>query len=395
MRVLFLFQVFSFDKSTIYLDLIEEMRDRGHAVTVIAGTTDRDLQDGLHEEHGVEVIYLKLADQFGAGKIKKGLIQLYMAPLMNRLIKTHLWKRKFDVIAYPTPPVTLAPVVKKCREHFRCITYLMLKDIFPQNAVDIGLMSGDGPAYRYFKKLERMLYEYSTKIGCMSEGNMAYLKEKEPWIREDIIEYFPNTVRIKDAPDKKDLSESSGSLKFMFGGNMGKPQGIGFLLEGIKKAGELPELKDVSFTFIGDGTESTGIEDFIQKNDLKNLTYSKGVDRDTYEELLADTDIGIISLSSKFTIPNYPSRILSYMQLAKPVLAVTDTVTDMKELILDGAKCGYWTPSGDIESFIATLKTIVSEKNTLAQKGQNGRKYLEQHFSVKTSAEILEKSYWG
>ncbi len=393
MRVLFLFQTFSFKRSTIYLDLIEEMRDRGHAVTVIAGTTEKELPDGLHEEDGVEVIYLKLADQFGAGRVKKGLIQLYMAPLMIKLIRTQLWKRKFDVIAYPTPPVTLAPVVKKCREHFRCITYLMLKDIFPQNAVDIGLMSEGGMAYKYFKKLERTLYENSVKIGCMSEGNMEYLKAKEPWIREGIIEYFPNTVKVKPFSQREHVSDSQ--IRFMFGGNMGKPQRIDFLLEGIQKAAGIPELKDISFDFIGDGSESRRIEDFIRENNLKNLTYRRGVERDVYEEILAASDIGIISLSEKFTIPNYPSRILSYMQLAKPVLAVTDTVTDMKELILEKADCGYWTPSGDMDGFINTLKTIVSERETLQQKGMNGREYLEQNFDVKLSADKLEKTYWG
>ncbi|MBO4374594.1 MAG: glycosyltransferase family 4 protein [Lachnospiraceae bacterium] len=418
MRVLFLFQTFSFERSTIYLDLIEEMRDRGHAVTVIAGTTDRELPDGLHKEDGVDVVYLKLADQFGAGKIKKGLIQLYMAPLMIALIRKYLWKKKFDVIAYPTPPVTLAPVVKKCREHFNCITYLMLKDIFPQNAVDIGLMSKDGLAYKYFKKLERVLYENSKKIGCMSEGNIAYLKEHEPWIPDGVIEYFPNTVKVKEdrgdrgtvllspsGQNRSDVSddqkETKGPspclpcLRFMFGGNMGKPQGIGFLLEGIKKAADVPELKDICFDFIGDGTESRKIEEFIEKNGLKNLTYRRGVDRDTYEEILKGSDIGIISLSEEFTIPNYPSRILSYMQLAKPVLAITDRVTDMKDLILEKASCGWWTPSGDAESFIETLKAILNEKASLQQKGLNGRKYLEENFNVKLSANILEKSYWG
>ncbi|MCR5651445.1 MAG: glycosyltransferase family 4 protein [Lachnospiraceae bacterium] len=395
MRILFLFQTFSFKRSTIYLDLIEEMRDRGHAVTVIAGTTDRDLPGGLHEEDGVEVIYLKLADQFGAGRVKKGLIQLYMAPLMNQLIRKNLWKRKFDIIAYPTPPVTLAPVVKKCREHYRCITYLMLKDIFPQNAVDIGFMSKNGPAFGYFKKLERMLYENSSKIGCMSEGNTEYLKKKEPWIKPEIIELFPNTVRVKEIPADATPEDKGAGLKFMFGGNMGKPQGIDFLLEGIKRAGETEELKDIRFDFVGDGSESGRIEEFIQKNSLKNVTYTKGMEREQYEELLKNCDIGIISLSEKFTIPNYPSRILSYMQLAKPVLAVTDVNTDMKDLILQKADCGWWAPSGNMDEFIKILKKIVSEKDTMKPKGMNGRHYLEEYFDVKRSAEIFEKNWWG
>ncbi len=394
MRVLFLFQVFSFERSTIYLDLINEMNQRGHKVTVIAGTTDKSLPDGPFDRDGIEVIYLKLADQFGAGKIKKGLIQLSIGPLMSDLIKTCLWERKFDVIAYPTPPITLAGVVKKCREHFKCITYLMLKDIFPQNAVDIGMMGQGGVTYKYFKRMEKKLYEQSVKIGCMSAKNMAYLKENEPYIDEKKIEYFPNTVKINDLKMPERDGERRG-VRFMFGGNMGKPQGIDFLLEGIKEAAQIQELKDVTFDFIGDGSESRMIEDFIRDNKTGNLTYSHAVDRDTYERMLSDADIGIISLSERFTIPNYPSRILSYMQVAKPVLAVTDVNTDMKELVLDEACCGYWVRSGDKDGFIKELKRIVKEKDSLSEKGMQGRRYLEEHFDVRISADILERAYRG
>ncbi len=393
MRVLFLFQVFSFERSTIYLDLINEMTERGHKVTVIAGTTDKSLPDGPFDRNGTEVIYLKLMDQFGAGKIKKGLIQLSIAPLMMGLIRDHLWDRKFDVIVYPTPPITLAGVVKKCRAHFRCVTYLMLKDIFPQNAVDIGMMKEGGLTYRYFKKMERTLYEESVKIGCMSPKNMQYLKDHEPYIDEKKIGFFPNTVKVNPLQNA-DMEEDEG-IRFMFGGNMGRPQGIDFLLEGIKKASEMPELKDLRFDFIGDGSESGMIETFIRENDLKNLTYSHGVDRNTYEERLKKADVGIISLSGKFTIPNYPSRILSYMQVAKPVLAVTDVNTDMKELVTREAGCGYWTESGKTDEFIEQLKRIVSERDGLREKGLRGRKYLEDHFDVRISADILEKAYRG
>ena len=393
MRLLFLFQTFSFKKSTIYLDLINEAAERGHKVTVVAGSTEKDLPDGKHKEGEIDVVYLKLPDQFGAGKIKKGLIQVAIPFLMKALIKDELWDDKFDLIVYPTPPVTLAPVVEKCRKHFKCITYLMLKDIFPQNAVDLEMMGEGGITYRYFKGIEKRLYAASDIIGCMSEANVRYLLSKEPWIDPKKVEYFPNTVKVKALPEKKD--GVSDEISFFFGGNMGKPQGIDFLLEGIARAEKTDELKGMRFSFIGDGSESGVIEEFIKTRNLKNLTYEHSLLRDEYEERLKNADIGIVSLSDRFTIPNYPSRVLSYMQTATPVLAVTDKNTDIKELITEEAGCGFWTRSGDIDGFTDTLKEIASKKDELKDMGMRGRKYLERYFNVSVSVDILERAYRG
>ena len=389
MRFLFLFQTFSFERSTIYLDLINETADRGHDVTVIAGTEDRSKPDGKVRVGKVEVVYLKLPNQFGAGKIKKGLIQLAIGPLMNARILKELKNDRFDVTVYPTPPITLAPVIEKCKKRFNCTNYLMLKDIFPQNAVDLGMMKKNGRTYRYFKKLEKRLYKASDRIGCMSEANIRYLLKHESWIDPDRVELFPNTVKILDLPERKQKKEEGMTL--FFGGNMGKPQAVEFLLEGIKRASEIRELKKVSFVFIGDGSESGLIEEFIESEKPDNLTYEHSLPRALYEEKLENADAGIISLSDRFTIPNFPSRILSYMQTATPVLALTDVNTDIKELVTEQAKCGFWSRSGDIEGFIQTLKDMLKAKDELEELGRNGRKYLEEYFDVSRSVDILER----
>ncbi len=390
MRILFLFQTFSFERSTIYLDLINETSKRGHKVTVVAGTEDRTRPSGKVKVNGVDVVYLKLPNQFGAGKIKKGLIQLAIAPLMNRLISKELKNDEFDVIAYPTPPITLAPVIERCHRRFKSVNYLMLKDIFPQNAVDLGMMGEGGRTYKYFKKLEKRLYEASDRIGCMSEANIRYLLEHEPQIDQKKVEYFPNTVKIQELPQKE--KNTNDGLTLFFGGNMGKPQAVGFLLEGIEKISGIDSLKNVKFVFIGDGSESGLIEEFIENKKPENLIYEHSLPRPEYEEKLLNADAGIVSLSEKFTIPNYPSRVLSYMQTATPVLAVTDENTDIRELVTQEASCGFWTKSGDIEGFVRTIEDMVKMKDELSKLGMNGRRYLEDNFDVSRSVDILEKA---
>lgn len=385
MKILCLFQRFSFRSSTIYLDLVEALVKAGHEVTVLAGTTEEE--SGMRREHGCRVVYMKLPDQFRAGKIKKGLVQLFMEPLMLFLIRKYLWQETFTMILYPTPPITLANVVKKCRVHYHALSYLMLKDIFPQNAVDLGMMGKGGMIHRYFQSVERKLYCESDIIGCMSPANMEYMRRILPDKQHAKLELFPNTVRIKPLVRQERQSGEEDSTHFIFGGNLGKPQGLAFLLKGMEMLNDYEKAK---FLIIGDGTESAFVENYIREHKLFRVEYHKELPREEYEEILGIQDIGIVSLSACFTIPNFPSRVLSYMQMAKPVLAVTDQNSDIGGMI-EEAGCGFYCPADDMDLFVRTVKEICENRDRLSVMGENGRKYLEKYYSVERSVAILEK----
>lgn len=385
MKILCLFQRFSFRSSTIYLDLVEALVKAGHEVTVLAGTTEHE--GGMCEEHGCRVVYMKLPDQFKAGKIKKGLVQLLMEPMMLSLIRKYLWRELFTMILYPTPPITLANVVKKCRRHYHAISYLMLKDIFPQNAVDLQMMGEGGLVHRYFQSVERKLYNESDIIGCMSPANVEYMKKILPEEQHGKLELFPNTVRIKPLVLQTKRREEEDSTYFVFGGNLGKPQGLTFLLQGMEKLNDYEKAK---FLVIGDGTESVYVENYIRDHKLFRVEYHKELPREEYEEILKMQDIGIVSLSALFTIPNFPSRVLSYMQMGKPVFAVTDRNSDIGEMIVKEAKCGFYCPADDVDLFVKTVKEICEKRDELPGLGANGRKYLEENYNVERSVAVLE-----
>ena len=392
MRILFLFQIFDYDSSTIYLDLVRECRDRGHLVTLVAGNSRSDLPDGVTEVEGIRTVYMKLPDQFGAGSAKKALIQMSIPLRLKLILKDYFEGETFDIIAYPTPPITLAPVLKYCAKKYKsAVRYLMLKDIFPQNAVDLKMFSSSSPIYRYYRRMEKKLYAYSDRIGCMSEANIAYLKEHDPEIENSKLEYFPNTVAVHDV---EPCPPASGKgLKVVFGGNMGRPQDIAGLLKSIDHCGSQPDLDDVFFYFVGDGTESRLIEEYLEKNP-KNLSYRHQLPRPEYEKLLANADVGMISLSKDFTIPNFPSRLLSYMQIKKPVFAVLDDATDMGECI-EEARCGISVKAGDPEAFAEGIRRLKADREKLPKLGENGRSYLERYFNTGVSADILERAYRG
>lgn len=388
MNILFLFQNFNFQTETIYSDLLKALVRHGHDVTVVAGTTQPLDESIIHWEHGCELIYVHLPNQFGTSKFKKGLIQLLIEPRMLFQLMRHLRGRHFDAVIYPTPPITLANIVQYCRKTFGARSYLMLKDIFPQNAVDLGMMRNRGFLHRYFRTLERRLYKNSDFIGCMSPANFDYMRQHLSKADAAKLELFPNTVELIEP--KPMAPQKDGVTRFMLGGNLGKPQAIDFFLNCLLK---LKNETRARFVIIGSGSEAASVREFITQHRLDNAEFHAHLPREEYEQRLAECDVGLILLNPAFTIPNYPSRLLSYMRLKKPILAATDKVTDIRELIESDACCGLWCPSADTEAFVKHVQFICDHREVLTRYGENGHAYFVRHFSVERSVRILEQHF--
>lgn len=381
--------------ATIYTDLAEALFEAGHEITVAVSEQARNKENTeMNIERGFEVLRIVTGNYYDVGLLEKGITTLRIPILVRSGIKRYLNNRKFDLILFEAPPITNAGLVSWAKRQFNCPAYLMLKDIFPQNAVDLGMMKKGGIIFRYFKAKERKLYQTADIIGCMSDANKNYVLEHNPWLDPDKVELFPNTKKLVETiPERSSfIRDKYGIPKnacvFLFGGNMGRPQCIDLLCYAIEKC---KDDKDIFFLFIGRGTDRYKLEQSIKKSRIKNALVIENLPRNEYEAITVECDLGLIILDPRFTIPNYPSRILSYMEYGKPFLAATDKVTDLQNLIKD-TECGEWVWSGDAEGFVSKIKEMaVSDK--LAILGNKGRKYIKENFCVKHSVEFLERYY--
>lgn len=379
----------------IYSDLINELIHRGHSVTLCCA--DSKYTKSEMQESPIKKLQIKVPNQFGVNFIKKGLILLRLEGLMRREIKRYLAEDQFDLVLYATPPITFANVVKYCKRVYGCRSYLMLKDIFPQNAVDLKLMSKKGITgllYRWFRKKEKQLYQYSDKIGCMSEANIQYVLKHNPEIAKEKVELFPNAIKWKYASNDKDCKSfdfskygiPKGKVLFVYGGNLGKPQGLSFLVKSIK---ECAEVEEAYFVIVGKGSESGKVKQALQT--ARNAVVIDALPKSEYEQLCGQCDVGMVALDYRFTIPNYPSRMLSYFQNGMPIFACTDISSDVKELVTTQAECGRWCASNDTAAFKREVQWFVSHKDELKALGQNGKNYAMEHFNIENTVEKLEK----
>ncbi|QQK80452.1 glycosyltransferase family 4 protein [Salicibibacter cibi] len=398
MDILYLAISYPKGHDNLYKTLMKSLVKRGHSVTVVVADEPRKINKTTFQiEDGINVLRVKVGNQLKANRIEKGITNLKIEPFVIRAIKKYLSNEAFDIVTYSTPPVNMANVVKYCKERFQVRTFLMLKDIFPQNAVDMGMIKEGNLLYKYFKRKERTLYNNSDIIGCMSQANINYILRNNPEVDEGKVILFPNSIKIQSdsvEPDNPDLSvrEELGIPKektvFVFGGNLGKPQGIDFLTKAINN---LEDYKGAYFVIVGSGTEKRRIENKL--GEATNTMVLDKMEKEKYERFITECDVGIISLDHRFTIPNYPSRTLSYMYKSLPILATTDRNTDIKELVQEEAECGVWCHSDDVAAFRECVVKLSENKNLRRTLGQNGRSYLEENFSVDKSVDIIEHHF--
>lgn len=391
MKLLFLslLEFNCFEERNIYTDLLREFIKNGHEVYCISPAERRTGIKTHFEEKG-HLLRLKIGNTQKTNIVEKGISTLLIERQFISAIKKYFSNIKFDLILYTTPPVTFVNVIRFLKKRDGAKTYLMLKDIFPQNAVDLGLMKTKGIKgliYRYFKNKEKKLYLTSDRIGCMSEANVEYLLKHNPEISVEKVEICPNSISPVDCIiSEEEIKEIRVKYNipldkkiFVYGGNLGKPQGIPFFIECLRSQKSNP---NIFFLIVGDGTEYNKLHDYVEKEEQINVMLMKSLPKKDYDLLVAACDVGLIFLDYRFTIPNFPSRLLSYMQARLPVLSVTDSNTDVGKIIREG-NFGWSCESNDVNAFSRTINRILSAD--IVKYKNNSWEYLNCFYSVETT----------
>lgn len=380
----------------IYRDFLRQLSYHGHSVTVVNPIEKREnCQTQFKIEGKTTILSVKVGNITKCRNlIEKGISTIFLQSHYIAAIKKYCSDTKYDLVLYVTPPITFSKVVKYIKKRDNASSYLMLKDIFPQNALDINLLPSWGPwkiLVWWFKHQEKPLYKLSDYIGCMSPKNVSYLLEHNPEIPADRVEVCPNSIEpLLKFVNSNDKKRKSKPLTFLYGGNLGKPQGIPFLIDCLK---DNINKTDRKFIVCGTGTETHLLQSFLDAYNPRNVEFISGLPVDEYEKMVLECDVGMIFLDHRFTIPNFPSRILSYMEKSIPILACTDPNTDMGEIIVKG-KMGWWCESNDVQAFTALVDSICSmSEKKLKEIGVNAREYLDNNYTVQHTYDIVMKHF--
>lgn len=396
MNILFLTLIHHIDTSvrTIFYDLMKKIQEEGHQVYICAPSERRYKRPTqLVENEGMKILKVKTLNIQKANFIEKGVASILLEYQYMNGIKKYFNDVTFNLVLYSTPPINFSKVVQFIKKRDGAKSYLLLKDIFPQNAVDIGLIRKNGLLHRYFRREEKKLYKISDHIGCMSPANVDYVIKHNPDVDPEKVEVNPNTLFPLDQsaiPEEKQLLRRKYELPadavlFIYGGNLGKPQGIDFLIEVLNANKSNTE---IFFLIIGAGTEYGKLQKWVTANQPLNVSLRSKMPKIEYDEVIKACDVGLIFLDKRFTIPNFPSRLLSYLECKMPVLAATDIHTDMGTIIEENG-FGYWSEAGDLNAFNRQINRILNERENLDEMGEKGFRLLLEEYHVDRSYHTL------
>lgn len=371
-------------------ELALEFKKNGHSISVLTPAPLQKESLKKKEIDGIEVLYFRSGEIKNISKIKRAINETLLSYHAWSATKHYFNENHFDGIVYYSPSIFWGYLVKKLKSLWKCKSYLILRDIFPQWTLDNGLMKENSPIYRYFKFFEWVNYKSAGTIGVMSPSNLDFFKNTKKDISK--FEVLFNWSEISEIPEPKNTFREKLDLKnkivLFYGGNIGHAQKMIILVDLAKR---FANNSNVHFLFVGKGDEVDLILNEKEKYNLTNLTYLPSVDQNTYFDMLNEFDIGLFCLHPDHKTHNFPGKLLGYMAFSKPILGCVNSGNDLMEIV-NNAKAGIVVESNSEDNLFQAAKTLIDSEILRKELGLNGRQLLSNKFSVKSACLQIAKA---
>jgi len=315
-------------------DLTREFARQGHSLCVLLPAPDQSEPWKLEEFDEAQVLRLKAPRTKDIGYVRRTLAELAMPfAMLHNLRKSPLAAERWDGVAWYAPSIFHGPLVSALRKSSHSKTYLIIRDIFPEWAVDMGLM-GRGLPYRFFDAVARYQYSVADVIGVQTPGNQRYFDRwmGQPGRELEVLQNWLDKPAKSRCSIRVDETALAGRKVFVYAGNMGVAQGMDILLD---LAERLRSRLDVGFLFVGRGSDSARLKAAAQSRRLDNVVFFDEIDPDEIPDLYAQCHAGIVALDPRHKSHNIPGKFLTYMQSGLPVLANINAGNDLAQMIRD------------------------------------------------------------
>ena len=313
-------------------DLSLEFVRQGHQPTVMIPASNIEQPWLLEDMNGVQVLRLKAPPTKDIGYVSRTINEFLMPfAMLRNLRKSPFADVRWDGVVWYSPTIFLGPIAKALKKASACRSYLIIRDIFPEWAVDMGLLSRGLP-YRFFKLIEAYQYSVADTIGVQTPANLAYFDNwaKQPRRRVEVLQNWladardvGSTISVTDGP-------LAGRTIFVYAGNMGVAQGMDVLID---LAARLRNRHDLGFLFVGRGSDVMRLRGEAKARGLDNVVFHDEIDPSEIPGLYSQCHVGLVALDPRHKTHNIPGKFLSYMQAGLPVLASINPGNDLAEII--------------------------------------------------------------
>lgn len=367
-------------------DLAQQLVALGHRPVVIVPSSGTSKPWILERLEGVEVLRVDAPPTRSPSRIWRAIAELWLPFAMyGKLRQSPFAAAKWDLLVWYSPPIFFGPLILAMRWRSRARTYLILRDIFPEWAVDLGLIRR-GPIYFLFKAVAAFQYSVAEVIGVQTPSNLGYLSGwARPGRRIEVLHNWlvatPDigcSIVVKNTP-------LAGRIIFVYIGNMGIAQDLDIFLDLVESLGHR---KDIGFLFVGRGTEYARLEGEKVSRDLNNLAFFGEIDASEIPGLLAQCHVGIVALHPEHKTHNIPGKFVSYVQYGVPVLARVNAGTDLQRLI-EEEQVGKVYVGNSVSELKRLAEQLVDDDRLRHQMSVRGRQLGRSMFSPTAAAQQI------
>jgi len=313
--------------------LATQFTNQGHSITMLIASPEAIIDWSIEELDGIRVVRLKSPKTKDINYFLRTFGEFFMPYIMARNFnKSPVSNETWDGIVWYSPSIFFGPLVRKIKQLNKCNTYLIIRDIFPEWAVDMGLM-GKGLPYKFFRSIARNQYSVANTIGVQTIGNLKYFDDQSILKSDQNVEVLHNwllreanvgcSIRISD-------THIHGRKIFVYAGNMGVAQGMDLIFKLVE---QLKDSKNIGFLFVGRGSEVQTLRSRVSILGLNNCIFFDEIDPTEIPGLYSQCHVGLVSLDARHKTHNIPGKFVSYMTYGLPVLANINAGNDLVDLI--------------------------------------------------------------
>ena len=364
-------------------DLAREFAGQGHEPVVLVPDESLDRPWAIETLDGIQVLRLSAFPTRDIGYVWRTITEIVLPWAMLRgLRKSPLGSVRWDAVVWYSPSIFFGPLVGALKRSSKCRSYLILRDIFPEWAVDLGLLRR-GLAYRIFKVVERYQHTVADIIGVQAPSNLAYVAHLagKPGLRLEVLWNWLAAAPNLGCSIAVDSTPLAGRTIFVYAGNMGVAQGPDILVD---LAERLKHRRDIGFLCVGRGSELPRLRATAANRGMDNILFRDEVDPCEIPGLLAQCHVGILALDPRHKTHNIPGKFLAYVQAGLPVLARINANNDLAGLI-ENEGVGRVNVDATLDSLQVMAEELADDKPGRELMSSRGRDLAQKLFSPTTA----------
>lgn len=291
--------------------------------------------------------------------------------------------KRADLLIVVSPPLLLGAAAALASWAHDASVVFHVQDLQPDAAVGLGMLN-PGRFTRALYALERFAYHHAWRVSGISRGMIAAFTAKGVPPEKCLL--FPNGIRLAPLPARDGFRRKHGfqhdDLLAVYSGNMGVKQGLDFIVQAARGLTD-PRIKIV---LCGEGADRDRIA--WHARDLANVRLLSLLPEEEYRQLLADTDVALITQVAGSGSAFFPSKLLPALAAERPVLSVADEDSELARATAESG-AGWNVLPGDTPAFLSALMRLANDPETRARQGRAGRAWVERFELSRVHAEFI------